>query len=58
MQLENKGDNGQYTDLANIVVAFAFFGIPVIGWLLDKKAGGEWMRICNCSVDCFDGDKR
>lgn len=37
MQLSNKGDKGQYTDFANIVVAFAFLTIPIIGWLLDKK---------------------
>ena len=38
LQLENKGDAGhQYTDFANIIVAFAFLGIPIIGWLLDKK---------------------
>lgn len=37
LQLANKGDDGTYTDFANIVVAFAFFAIPVIGWLLDKK---------------------
>lgn len=37
LQLSNKGDKGQYTDFANIVVAFAFLTIPIIGWLLDKK---------------------
>lgn len=36
-QLKNKGDDGSYVDFANIVVAFAVLGIPVIGWLLDKK---------------------
>lgn len=37
LQLQAKGDDGTYTDFANIVVAFAFLGIPLIGWLLDKK---------------------
>lgn len=37
LQLKDKGDNGQMTDFANIIVAFAFLGVPVIGWLLDKK---------------------
>ena len=26
------------TDIANIVPAFGFIGIPIIGWLLDKQA--------------------
>ena len=45
VQLENKGDTGQMTDFANIIVAFAFFAVPVIGWLLDKKVckQEEWM---------------
>lgn len=43
LQLSNKGDNGQYTDFANIIVAFAFLSIPVIGWLLDKKVRC-WIR--------------
>ena len=38
LQLENKGDNDHtLTNFGNIVVAFAFVTIPVIGWLLDKK---------------------
>lgn len=38
LQLENKGDSRhQYIDFANIIVAFAFLTIPLIGWLLDKK---------------------
>jgi hypothetical protein len=41
LQLEKKGDDGQYTDFANIIVAFACLGIPTIGWLLDKK-------VCKC----------
>lgn len=40
-QLADKGDKGAYTDFANILVAFAFLGIPVIGWLLDKKVLGQ-----------------
>jgi len=44
LQLKNKGDTGQMTDFANIIVAFAFLGVPVIGWLLDKKVrtSGRW----------------
>ena len=39
LQLEHKGDDSHaYIDFANVVVAFAFLTIPVIGWLLDKKA--------------------
>ena len=38
LQLEDKGDNDHtLTNFGNIVVAFAFVTIPVIGWLLDKK---------------------
>jgi hypothetical protein len=40
LQLEAKGDAGHtYTDFASLVVAFACVGIPIIGWLLDKKVG-------------------
>jgi hypothetical protein len=40
LQLENKGDYGNaYTNFGNVVVAFAFITIPIIGWLLDKKVG-------------------
>lgn len=40
LQLENKGDYGNaYTNFGNVVIAFAFITIPIIGWLLDKKVG-------------------
>ena len=39
LQLEHKGDSAHVvTDIANIVPAFGFVGIPIIGWLLDKQA--------------------
>ena len=44
LQLQRKGDSGEYTDFANIVVAFAFLTIPVIGWLLDKKVNTPGQR--------------
>ncbi|PSC74625.1 Large neutral amino acids transporter small subunit 4 [Micractinium conductrix] len=47
LQLANKGDNGQYTDFANIVVAFAVLAIPIIGWLLDKKGYGITLGTIN-----------
>lgn len=47
VQLENKGDTGQMTDFANIIVAFAFFAVPVIGWLLDKKGYGITLGTIN-----------
>ncbi|KAL4450614.1 hypothetical protein ABPG77_000970, partial [Micractinium sp. CCAP 211/92] len=47
LQLSNKGDKGQYTDFANIVVAFAFLTIPIIGWLLDKKGYGITLGTIN-----------
>lgn len=47
LQLSGKGDLGQYTDFANIVVAFAFLIIPVIGWLLDKKGYGITLGTIN-----------
>lgn len=38
LQLTYKGDTSYtYTNFANVVVAFAFLTIPIIGWLLDKK---------------------
>ena len=49
LQLEHKGDyNHAYTNFANIVVAFAFLTIPVIGWQLDKKVGGRLLRQVLC----------
>ncbi|KAL4854004.1 Large neutral amino acids transporter small subunit 3 [Chlorella vulgaris] len=47
LQLEKKGDDGQYTDFANIIVAFACLGIPTIGWLLDKKGYGTTLGTIN-----------
>ncbi|KAL4517173.1 hypothetical protein Ndes2437B_g06781 [Nannochloris sp. 'desiccata'] len=41
LQLDYKGDyNNAYANFGNVVVAFAFVAIPVIGWLLDKKGYG------------------
>ena len=51
-QLAAKGDQGQYTDFANIVVAFAFILIPIIGWLLDKKVHHPCLALLCASV-CF-----
>lgn len=48
LQLEHKGDsNHTFTAMANIVPAFGFLGIPVIGWLLDKKGYGYTMGTIN-----------
>jgi MFS family permease len=41
LQLDYKGDyNNAYANFGNVVVAFAFVAVPVIGWLLDKKGYG------------------
>lgn len=41
LQLDYKGDyNNAYANFGNIVVAFAFVAVPIIGWLLDKKGHG------------------
>ncbi len=49
LQLEHKGDvNHVFTNLANIVPAFGFIGIPVIGWLLDNKGYGITLGTINC----------
>lgn len=41
LQLDYKGDyNNAYSNFGNVVVAFAFVAIPIIGWLLDKKGHG------------------
>lgn len=41
LQLESKGDeNNSYSNFGNVVVAFAFLPIPIIGWLLDRKGYG------------------
>ena len=48
LQLENKGDtNNSYADFGNVVVAFAFVTIPIIGWLLDKKGYGITLGTIN-----------
>ncbi|GAB4813661.1 hypothetical protein N2152v2_000707 [Parachlorella kessleri] len=48
LQLEDKGDNDHtLTNFGNIVVAFAFVTIPVIGWLLDKKGYGWTLGTIN-----------
>jgi hypothetical protein len=49
LQLEHKGDvNHVFTNIANIVPAFGFIGIPVIGWLLDNKGYGITLGTINC----------
>ena len=49
MQLEQKGDSSNtVTGIANIVPAFGFLGIPVIGWLLDTKGYGITLGTINC----------
>lgn len=48
LQLEQKGDDRhRFTAMANIVPAFGFLGIPVIGWLLDKKGYGITLGTIN-----------
>ena len=48
LQLEHKGDSSHtFTSMANIVPAFGFLGIPIIGWLLDKKGYGVTMGTIN-----------
>ena len=48
LQLEHKGDdNHTFTGIANIVPAFGFLGIPVIGWLLDTKGFGITLGTIN-----------
>lgn len=44
LQLEQKGDdNHSVINFGNIIVAFAFVTIPLIGWLLDKKVRMAWL---------------
>lgn len=46
-QLAYKGDtDNAYASFGNIVVAFAFVTIPIIGWLLDKKVGYRCHHSC------------
>lgn len=48
LQLEHKGDDHHtFTGIANIVPAFGFLGIPVIGWLLDTKGFGITLGTIN-----------
>jgi hypothetical protein len=48
LQLDYKGDAAHnYSNMGNIVVAFAFIAIPVIGWLLDKKGYGVTLGAIN-----------
>ncbi|KAK9819041.1 hypothetical protein WJX74_009705, partial [Apatococcus lobatus] len=48
LQLEHKGDyNHHYTTFANIMVSFGGLGIPIIGWLLDKKGYGITLGTIN-----------
>lgn len=48
LQLEQKGDTGlTVTGIANVVPAFGFLGIPVIGWLLDTKGYGITLGTIN-----------
>lgn len=48
LQLGSKGDdNNAYTDFGNVVVAFAFVPIPLIGWLLDRKGYGWTLGTIN-----------
>ena len=48
LQLEHKGDAAHVvTNVANVVPAFGFIGIPVIGWLLDKKGYGVTLATIN-----------
>ena len=37
-----------YTNVANIIPAFGFLGIPIIGWMLDKKGYGITLATINC----------
>ena len=48
LQLEQKGDSGlKVTGVANVVPAFGFLGIPIIGWLLDTKGYGITLGTIN-----------
>ncbi len=48
LQLEHKGDsNHVVTNIANVVPAFGFVGIPIIAWLLDKKGYGITLGTIN-----------
>ena len=48
LQLEHKGGEGHIvTAIANVVPAFGFIGIPVIGWLLDRMGYGVTLATIN-----------
>lgn len=48
LQLEHKGDSAHVvTNIANVVPAFGFVGIPIIAWLLDKKGYGITLGTIN-----------
>ena len=48
LQLEYKGDDQHaYAEFGNVVIAFAFVTIPLIGWLLDKKGYGITLGTIN-----------
>lgn len=48
LQLDHKGDvDNTYSNFGNVVVAFAFVTIPLIGWLLDKKGYGWTLGFIN-----------
>lgn len=48
LQLEHKGDSAHVvTNIANVVPAFGFIGIPVISWLLDSKGYGVTLAVIN-----------
>lgn len=48
LQLEHKGGEGHIvTAIANVVPAFGFIGIPIIGWLLDRMGYGVTLATIN-----------
>ena len=48
LQLEHKGGADHVvTSIANVVPAFGFIGIPVIGWLLDRMGYGITLATIN-----------
>ncbi len=48
LQLEHKGGADHIvTSIANVVPAFGFIGIPVIGWLLDRMGYGITLATIN-----------
>ncbi|KDD76078.1 hypothetical protein H632_c366p1 [Helicosporidium sp. ATCC 50920] len=48
LQLANKGPSSNaYSNFGNVIVAFAFVTIPIIGWMLDKKGYGYTLAAIN-----------